>query len=299
MFRVCAGCNKKLSPDEYSNNQWRKPVGISRCSLCIQENIDRSGEGFGTMRSNERSHKAVFDWDHVYATGSFREVVLGRYTGGPRTGQKAVAKYFKYKYHHISDSFFQTDEAAVQKALHIITSFNGAGYINSKIRLNVPERWLNKNDHKFMFVEPFIENFEKFNSNSGWVSRNSGSWYDVLQALSHYSYHISSGQYTLCDLQGGIYRDGVILTDPVVHSRRRVFGPTDLGPQGMSSFFARHRCNRYCRSNWTRPRDTNIYHKETSGTSMEYGHTPSQRDSYLPSMSGIDEDSDYSDSDSY
>jgi hypothetical protein len=39
-----------------------------------------------------------------------------------------------------------------------------------------------------------------------------------MQALSHYSYHTSGGQFLVCDLQGGIYRDGVIL-DPIILSR--------------------------------------------------------------------------------
>ena len=40
--------------------------------------------------------------------------------------------------------------------------------------------------------------------------------------LSHYSYHVSNGAYLLCDLQGGVYKDGVVLTDPVVMSVTQV-----------------------------------------------------------------------------
>lgn len=39
-----------------------------------------------------------------------------------------------------------------------------------------------------------------------------------MQALSHYSYHVLNGEYLLCDLQGGINDDSVVLTDPVIHS---------------------------------------------------------------------------------
>ena len=31
------------------------------------------------------------------------------------------------------------------------------------------------------------------------------------------------------------------------------------GPAGIASFFARHRCNGYCRPEWTRPRDQTPY----------------------------------------
>jgi hypothetical protein len=42
-------------------------------------------------------------------------------------------------------------------------------------------------------VEPFIENFRKFNSNTGWVSADDlGAIGDALQALSHFSYNDSS-----------------------------------------------------------------------------------------------------------
>jgi hypothetical protein len=46
-------------------------------------------------------------------------------------------------------------------------------------------------------------------------------WPRVMQALSHFSYHQSGGQHVLCDLQGGVYRDGIVLTDPAVLSRTK------------------------------------------------------------------------------
>ena len=41
-----------------------------------------------------------------------------------------------------------------------------------------------------MLVEPYIENFMKFNSNSG----KAEDVYEVMQALSHFSYHHSEGE---------------------------------------------------------------------------------------------------------
>ena len=82
----------------------------------------------------------------------------------------------------------------------------------------------------------------------------------VIQAVSHFSYHTSGGQFVLCDLQGGIYHDGAVLTDPVILSRKKLYGPTDLGPTGISSFFSRHVCNEFCRSHWSKPKDQLPYH---------------------------------------
>lgn len=51
-----------------------------------------------------------------------------------------------------------------------------------------------------------------------------------MQALSHFSYHITGGSYVLCDLQGGIYQHQVILSDPVMLSRFREYGVTRPRP---------------------------------------------------------------------
>ena len=124
-------------------------------------------------------------------------------------------------------------------------------------------------------IEPFIECFQKFNSNVGSVinEADTGGWPALMQALSHYSYHISGGKYALCDLQGGIWPDGggVVLTDPVILSRTREFGVTDLGPEGISTFFARHKCNKFCKSEWTKPKETQIHFKPSLGTTMVPG----------------------------
>jgi collagenase-like PrtC family protease len=62
---------------------------------------------------------------------------------------------------------------------------------------------------------------------------------------------------------------GFILTDPVIMSTAREYGPTDLGREGISTFFARHKCNQYCRNKyWMTPVDKEAYFKVQQGTSM-------------------------------
>jgi len=104
---------------------------------------------------------------------------------------------------------------------------------------------------KFL-VEPYIEHWQKWNSNTGWALRDD-TWSDVMQALSHFSYHTLGGHLVLCDLQGGIYKDGAVISDPVILSRTRVYGPTDLGIDGILNFFESHQCSRFCRSSWSCP----------------------------------------------
>ncbi len=65
---------------------------------------------------------------------------------------------------------------------------------------------------------------------------------NILGALSHFFYHYSGGQYLLCDLQGCSDDSGIILSDCVINSTAaRRHGPSDLGPDGISTFF---RCGR-------------------------------------------------------
>ncbi|RSL83082.1 hypothetical protein CEP51_004713 [Fusarium floridanum] len=49
-------------------------------------------------------------------------------------------------------------------------------------------------------------------------------------------YHVSGGQFVLCDLQGGIYQREIVLSDPVILSRNRDYGVTDLGSEGPALY---------------------------------------------------------------
>jgi len=119
-----------------------------------------------------------------------------------------------------------------------------------------------------------------------------------MQALSHYSYHVSSGQFVLCDLQGGIYSDGAIITDPVIISRSAgTYGPTDLGPDGILNFFGHHVCNKFCHSTWTKPRETRRMYAPKASTSMVVTTQHSRPQLSRPQQPAICED--YSSDDSF
>ena len=82
----------------------------------------------------------------------------------------------------------------------------------------------------------------------------------------------------MCDLQGGIYSDGFVITDPVIMSQKQEYGPTDLGNAGISTFFSYHVCNSYCQINWTSPKNKNAAFRKQKGTTMTlptaYGRNP-------------------------
>jgi len=236
-----------------------------------------------TARRNnaDRAEYKVWDLEHPFAEGAFRHVAQGRYTKGKRKGEKCVCKWFKTGCVY-EDSYFDKDIAASNKAVELIQAWNRSQNIDKMVQVNLPEVWTFDNDTSMMantkiLQEPFIENYEKFNSNTGWKD-DSFPWARVMQALSHFSYHVSGGRYLLCDLQGGVYSNGVVLTDPVVMSTvGGIFGPTDLGRAGISSFFCRHVCNEYCCSDWQKPRDRTQYYTARQGTTMDHVATRSSR----------------------
>jgi len=206
----------------------------------------------------------------VYARGAFKDVYLGTYTSGDRKGESCVHKFFRDRA-VFEDEYFAADVKVVQKAIQIVSAWNDLGVINKDILVNEATVWVVQNGERVdqkCLVEPHIIDFEKFNSNSGWVAGDL-PWQDVMQALSHFSYHSTGGNFVLCDLQGGVYKNAAVISDPVILSRRvGAYGPTDLGPDGISNFFHHHVCTSYCKSHWSQPRVQNHCFDPTAGTSM-------------------------------
>jgi hypothetical protein len=315
-YRVCSSCKRNLSGSSYSNNQWRKGEGSSRCHSCVnggywhknadeqrqrqQQKLDQISDlaksiadllenklqisnavdPRQTARTND-SHRANYknhDLDNPFAQGSFRWVAKGRYTEGKREGEECVCKWFKSG-GVLEASYYESDLATVQEATRLIIKWNESHFIDKIVKINQPQIWTFQTGRrdfvgKKTLQEPFIPNYQKFNSNTGWAD-DSMPWPRVMQALSHYTYHVSGGTALLCDLQGGVFSDGVCLTDPVVMSMGRIYGPTDLGFKGMQSFFANHTCNEFCRSDWLKMNNAKRYYFPTKGSTME--HVPTRR----------------------
>lgn len=231
-----------------------------------------------TARENHSDACSV-NLNALYASGAFKLVYKGTYTTGPRKDEEAVAKVFASGGVY-ENGFFQSEMDVINAAMDIIEKYNAQKVIDRHVYLNQPGIWIfqgGTREGQKTLVEPFIQNFQKFNSNTGWRDASGTPWNLVMQSLSHFSYHISGGRLVLCDLQGGIYSDGAVLTDPVVMSEDRKFGPTDLGREGIITFFSRHVCNEYCRSAWNKPHRPVAYFDEQKGTSMVAVPTRSTR----------------------
>ncbi|OTA06565.1 elongation factor 2 kinase, putative [Trichoderma parareesei] len=277
--RVCSDCNRCLDHSAYTNTQWARGVGWSRCFNCVQgfANLPTENGDAGRYNHSSRAEFTHHALDNPIAEGSFRWVAKGKSVSGPRSNQACVTKWFKTGA-VFSKDFFRYDILAVDKALELVNRFNQLGIVDKEIKINVPQVWTFEDNCRddwagqMSLVEPFIQNYQKFNSNTGW-NNESTAWGTVMQALSHFSYHATGGFYVLCDLQGGIYQHEVVLSDPVILSRRREFGVTDLGPHGISSFFSTHECD-ICHPNWTRPANPAQYFRPERGTFMMNRHVP-------------------------
>ncbi|KAK4213187.1 kinase-like domain-containing protein [Rhypophila decipiens] len=279
MTRDCAECGRTLPQSSYTANQYSKGAGVSRCAAFVDGlSTDSPPRAVGNAGRHNTSSHAIFtteDLDNPFASGAFRWVAKGEYTNGPREGQPCVAKWFKTGV-VFSQDFFLLDIKAVDKSLDIVNKFNEFNIASKAVVINVPEVWefsrqasSNRAGSKTV-TEPYIENYVKFNSNSGWTDSSQG-WPEIMQALSHFSYHITGGNFVLCDLQGGIYQQHVVLSHPVILSRNREYGVTDLGPDGISTFFSQHRSNLFCRSDWTAPVAPRQILRVVPGTTM-MGH---------------------------
>lgn len=209
--------------------------------------------------------------DRPYAKGQFRYVARGEYTSGARKGQLCAIKWPKSSHTRSSD-LFKHDLRAARATLTVVDQWNARSIIDQPIQVNIPVVWRLGADMGHLagvrvLVEPFIKNFQKWNSNTGWTETSS-SWGRAMQALSHFSYHVSGGRTLVCDLQGGFYDDHAVLTDPVICSTTQSYGPTDMGAEGISNFFARHKCNEYCRKSWKKPKHSTKYFSAVRSTHM-------------------------------
>jgi hypothetical protein len=206
--------------------------------------------------------------------GAFRVCLKGTFVGGNRNTQAAACKRFKPKYRNIEAEFFAQDFQIADRTIRTAELWNSSCDLYKEILISKGTIHKSNSGIKYL-VEPLIRDYEKFTSNTGWIGNTSDWQVRCMEAFTHFSYHESGGQLIVCDIQGGYkynHRDKkksrFELGDPAICSRRRLYGPTDLGEKGIDSFFNNHVCNEFCEDNWNRPKRTNQWFPRTQGTSM-------------------------------
>lgn len=215
--------------------------------------------------------------DEIVGIGVFRIAYAGTYIGGNRNQQEAVCKKFKPQYHVLENEFFASDFQIADKAIDLALDWNNMCEDKKGI-LITKGSVMSRHGTKYT-VEPLIRYFTKFTSNNGWIASDADLGWPVLamEAFSHYTYHRTGGQLIVCDLQGRYRNDTYSrdrcrfeLTDVAICSRKRNYGPTDLGEKGIESFFAGHQCNQFCHrdGHWTSPRAPRQWFEASSNSSM-------------------------------
>jgi hypothetical protein len=206
--------------------------------------------------------------------GTFRTVVRGEYGQGPRKGEPMACKTFLPEHAHHEEEFYNFEFKIVDKAIEIVNKFNKLNLPDQAIWVNKPQLWRGvaqeggPMDMSSVFMcEPFVEGWVKWNSNTGEAKEDDTILNRKMQALSHFSYHITNGQLLLCDVQGDVHPDKIVITDPVIISKATAYGPTDMGPEGIDNFFSNHRCNRFCQD-WMTPSNPKNTMAYSSGTVM-------------------------------
>ena len=285
--------NDEGIPGRRAHNPWPWPYAAHTqqhlaAGALIAVRVDHVGTplarpSMGPFFSSKRrvlAYVASFRPEEVkrpFAQGSFRFAAKGTFVGGPGDASgvaDAVGKWFKTKSMQSDEKYALMDLKASQKAVELVSAWNDLASSDrhffkriddlrpacarpaSMLQVVEPQLWKwapgSKLAGQSLMIEPFLPYFEKWNSNSGWQSDS--SWGQVMAALSHFSYHVTGGELLLCDLQGGVSdRAGCVLTDPVICSRERSYGLTDLGPEGMSLWFKHHKCTRHCYASWMKP----------------------------------------------
>lgn len=206
--------------------------------------------------------------------GAFRVCLEGTFIGGNRNGQDAACKRFKPQYRSMEEEFFAKDFQIADRAISVAEDWNGFCEYGKEILVTKGSIHFSNSGMQYL-VEPVIRNYTKYTSNNGWIDDTDDWQVRCMEAFSHFSYHKNGGQLLVCDIQGR-YRHNRYskeksrfeLTDPAICSRRRNYGPTDLGEKGIDSFFANHDCNEFCQDHWARPRYPSQWFPLSSGTSM-------------------------------
>ncbi|EFA77644.1 protein serine/threonine kinase [Heterostelium album PN500] len=168
-----------------------------------------------------------------------------------KDGNRKVVKQSKYKGSSYNSMKRYLEEMECQTvAAKFAFDFN---HLRSKqdINFTFAKVLVDKNNDQpqFYSVEKLIEGeYQKFNSNHGWLRKDEDGMNEIIQTFSHWTYQASKGKAMVVDIQGVKIDKGYLLTDPAIHCINvRRFGATNLGKPGMIKFFDTHKCNKHCR----------------------------------------------------
>jgi hypothetical protein len=157
---------------------------------------------FSVIRFSTRpQYKQSLDGNNVHCEGLFRLIDIAQLHG---MYQPHVFKWFKRGFADLSEQYHRFPDKIYGEVYMIIDEWNQGHF--SSISISLLNYEVNSHDIGGHVVEAVTEAFlplvRKFNSNSGWVSQSNQYPNEIVQSLSHYSYHSTGGLLVLCDIQG-------------------------------------------------------------------------------------------------
>lgn len=192
-------------------------------------------------------------------------VVKGTYEGYPE-GTDLVLKVIKPEHYNQGLRLGEEDVLVQKLASKYCKEFNRQGMANKRVYAIVGRIVTAQEDavhssggrimvkgEQFLIEQRIYGRYQKFNSNGSWSSGE----FALPDFFSHWTWVESGGKHLVCDLQGyrgrpggvpyGKSHDYYVFTDPVVMSDTRdKYGITDLGADGIETWFSGHRCNWLC-----------------------------------------------------
>lgn len=132
---------------------------------------------FARRTNGTRAHFQHYVLQNPLAEGTFKLVTFGTFAAGDRKGETAVGKWIKRSI--CDDENALTMEIKIaRKALQIIAAFNCTTTYHKTVVLNLPEIWcVTTASHNYwkdakLLIEPYIDSFQKYNSNNVSIDPN-------------------------------------------------------------------------------------------------------------------------------
>jgi len=207
--------------------------------------------------------------------------IVNRDHRGIEKGTKVVMK--KFIDIPIWESGEWNDEIeCYEMAKYLSDKWNKRKYMTKKLELYIPRKAVKKRGlgnkvkvGEWVLVERYLEGeWQKWNSNNGYVHHNTSP----IHAFCHWTYHHSKGRLLFCDVQGVKTKNSYILSDPCIVTNwdpkikdsKPKYGLSDGGIQCITSFFLNHKCNKYCKKHWLKPKYLDITIQLNKGKGTTY-----------------------------
>ncbi|GAW25497.1 putative elongation factor 2 kinase [Rosellinia necatrix] len=102
---------------------------------------------------NNLSRSARVSHCRLFASGPFKNVYAGHYTGGARAGEACVAKESKSGSVYEA-AYFEEELTIICRTQQLIDDWHDAAIINKRILLNTPQIWIYRTTGTKAPVEP-------------------------------------------------------------------------------------------------------------------------------------------------